>query len=388
MDARPDPTPAKPPERPAATGARAKTSVAGSGGPAPLPLVAVPARDEEQRLPALLTSLSRQSWSLASGVPLPVIVVLNNCTDASAAAARTLAATLPGIALDLVEVDLPPAEAHVGSARRLALDLAAARAAGADDVILTTDADAVPDRDWVEENLAAIARGADLVGGHLYADPDEEARLGPGFAVRAAAIADYERLCDRYAALVDPLEHDPWPRHRDHTGASLAVRAGLYRAVGGLPALGRREDLAFVDRVRAAGGTLVHPLAVRVMVSARLSGRAEGGMADCLKEWMRAEAEGAPILVRNPHSWRDHLLRRRAVRDLARLPADERAGPAIALGLRPEALPDGDFHDPGSAFVARHATEEPDMASTVPVSAAIAVMRDMIRQEEGRHRAA
>lgn len=290
-----------------------------------------------------------------------MIVVLNNCSDASHLVVRAAAADLPGIALDPVEIEWPPEKAHVGSARRLGLDRALARTRGPQGVLLTTDADAVPDPHWVEANLAAIARGADLVGGHLHGDPDEEARLGPGFAARASAIAAYESLCDRYAALVDPLAHDPWPRHHNHTGASLAVRAELYRAVGGMPALPRREDIAFVNRVRAAGGKLVHPLDVRVMVSARLSGRAEGGMADCLKEWMRAEAEGAPILVRDPRAWRAFLLRRRAGRDAD---AARREDPCVP------------------------ATDDLDLPQTTPVALATATLLEMIRAEEVKERAA
>lgn len=352
------------------------------------PAVAVPARNEEHRLPALLAALSRQSWIARAGRPLPVVVVLNNCTDGSRAVVERAAGTLPGLALEGVEIELAPAEAHVGSARRLALERALERCDGPNGILLTTDADAVPDVDWVAANLAAIARGADCVGGLLQGDPDEEARLGPGFAARAEAIATYAALCDRYAALVDPLAHDPWPRHHNHTGGSLAVRAQTYRAVGGLPALPRREDLAFVDRVCAAGGRLVHPLDVRVTVSARLSGRAEGGMADCLKDWVRAEAEGAPILVRDPHAWGGFVRRRRAIRGLVRLPAGERIALAAMLGLPAISYRDEDPEIHAAALVAAHAPEEVDPPATMPVAPATAILRDMIRREEGAHRAA
>ncbi len=67
-----------------------------------------------------------------------------------------------------------------------------------------------------------------------------------------------------------------------------------------MPALPFREDIAFVERVCRAGYRLRHPLDVRVSVSARLDGRAAGGMSDCLKSWLAAEVEQRPHFVENP----------------------------------------------------------------------------------------
>jgi cellulose synthase/poly-beta-1,6-N-acetylglucosamine synthase-like glycosyltransferase len=291
------------------------------------PVVAVPARDEEERLPRLLSALAAQSWIAQGKRPLAVVVVLNNCTDASRDVARAAAALLPAIVLHLVEVAFDVAQAHVGSARRLALQRAGALVpAGTDGVLLTTDADAEPDPDWVHANLVALHEGADIVGGHIIGDPREEALLGPLFQERALRHLHYARSADRLAALIDPLPHDPWPRHQDHTGASLAVRKSVHDAVGGLPALPFREDLAFVSRVRAADYRLRHDPRVRVKVSARTEGRAPDGMADCLRHWLVAAEQGLPHIVEAPDSVLQRALRRHALRNpAAAVPADLRA---------------------------------------------------------------
>src|SRR6185437_7354305 len=78
---------------------------------------------------------------------------------------------------------------------------------------------------------------------------------------------------------------------------SLAVRSEVYAAVGGMPALPVREDVAFVERVCQAGYPLRHPLDVQVSVSARLDGRSAGGMPECLKSGVAAEEDGLPHLV-------------------------------------------------------------------------------------------
>ena len=74
---------------------------------------------------------------------------------------------------------------------------------------------------------------------------------------------------------------------------------------------------AFVSKVRAAGYRLSHPLDVIVTVSARTQGRAKGGMADCLRTWIREEAEGTPVLFECPAAVEERLRRRKAIRDLA-----------------------------------------------------------------------
>jgi glycosyltransferase involved in cell wall biosynthesis len=236
------------------------------------PIVCVPARNEVERLPSLLRSLQEQTWLRARKRPLRMVLVLNNCDDSSRAVVERVARDLPRISLYLIEVRFFPEHAHVGSARRLAMNRAFSLAPRKS-VLLSTDADATPRRDWIEANLRAIASGADLVAGHIVGNKQEEASLGFRFVRRAARHSYYAKLVDRLASLVDPVTHDPWPRHSDHTGASLAVRSEVYAAVGGMPALPFREDIAFVANVCRAGYRLRHPLNVQVTVSARLDGR-------------------------------------------------------------------------------------------------------------------
>ena len=109
-------------------------------------IVAIPVRDEEDRIEACLDALLAQRD--LSGRPLPpdalgLVLLLNNCSDRTAAIARgRLAAS--GTPFALVDVALPPSQANAGFARRLALDLAALwleRTDRRDGVLLTSDAD-------------------------------------------------------------------------------------------------------------------------------------------------------------------------------------------------------------------------------------------------------
>jgi hypothetical protein len=338
------------------------------------PVVAIPARDEEALLPRLIAALGRQT--VLGHLPglLEVIIVLNNTTDRSLEAARAASASSPRLRVTLDDMTFPPDSAHVGSARRRAMNLAAdAQPSG---VILTTDADAVPTDTWIEANLNALGAGNDIVGGRIVGDPDEEALLGQGFLRRARLHSQYGDLRDELAAIIDPLDHDPWPRHHDHTGGSLAVRTSVYRQVGGMEAVPFREDLAFVSKVRAAGYLLSHPLEVTVAVSARTTGRAQGGMADCLSAWVRHEAEGTPVLFESPVAVEERLRRRRALRDIAG------ASPAAVRRTLRALQIDASVSCPNrqsiAALVERYSSDDPDAPATVPALAAISGLADRI----------
>lgn len=342
-----------------------------------LPVVAVPARSEAERLPALLAALSRQTWC-DRGRRLPVVLVLNNCTDRSAAVVEAQRSLLPRLDLTVVDVTLVGAAAHVGTARRMAMDHALHGRSATAVALLTTDADAQPEAGWIDANLAALDAGADLVGGRIIGDPVEEALLGPGFQRRVERHLLYAELCDRLAAIVDPLAFDPLPRHRDHTGASLAVRGEVYRALGGMPASPFREDVAFVRRARAAGYRLRHCPGVRVGVSARLDGRAPGGMADCLRSWIEAEAKGRPHLVESPDRVLSRLAMRRAIRDGDDLgPGAPLAATRVAeFGLSAA----GPW--PVAARVELWAPDDLDTPGDTPVEAAIAALESRLAEAD------
>jgi GT2 family glycosyltransferase len=275
-------------------------------------VVCVPARDEVRCLPRLLRSLAAQD-GLSAGTPLRVLIVANNCTDGTVAAVRAMEAAgeAPALAIRVIEAHLEPAEAHVGTARRMALDAGAAwlDADGhPDGILLTTDADARVPRTWLAANLRAL-EGAEIVGGRLVIDPEQE--TDPALADLHDRIERYWAAVRRIEDALDPPPHDPAPRHGDHTGASLALRAALYRSVGGLPALPRGEDNALVARVRRAGGRVRHCPAVSIAVSDRAAGRVEGGMAtEMLRRARVAEGQESYRLPPAQH-WLALIARRR-----------------------------------------------------------------------------
>lgn len=272
--------------------------------------VCVPARDEADRLPILLDALARQD---VDG-PIRVSILINNTVDDSVAAvARAQAAWGERLHLAVACHDIPPERAHAGTARRLAMDAGLARIDPDRGVLISTDADTRPPSDWISAMLRAIDAGLDIVGGRIVVDDAEPL---------AADMNAMQVKLDRYWACVraieddiDPCRWDPAPRHGDHTGASLAILAPLYRTAGGVPAIPAGEDRALVEAAVAAGGRLGHPMSVWTRVSARTIGRATGGMADHMQALSDRVARGESTFLPSFDQWRARAAWRRMRRD-------------------------------------------------------------------------
>ena len=78
------------------------------------PIVAIPVRNEAERLPALIEALERQTWISRTGEILPIIFVLNNCHDDSARVLGEVSARLPHLAPSVIDVHFPPDFARHG----------------------------------------------------------------------------------------------------------------------------------------------------------------------------------------------------------------------------------------------------------------------------------
>jgi glycosyltransferase involved in cell wall biosynthesis len=203
--------------------------------------VLVPVHDEEELLPGCLEALR------AAGA-CRVFVVLDACTDRSAAIARRYG----------VEV-LHIRARNVGVARHLGA--VEALRAGAR-WLASTDADSRVPPDWLSRQLRHARDGADVVAGTV-------------------SVTDWtgwpptlpERYAARYAAA------------RKHVhGANLALSAGAYQRTGGFPALRVGEDRAIVDRAVQLGLHVRWAADLPVRTSARRTSRVEDGFAGYLRE--------------------------------------------------------------------------------------------------------
>jgi glycosyltransferase involved in cell wall biosynthesis len=247
-------------------------------------VVALPAKDEAERIGACLLALASQTCR-----PHAVVVLANNCSDGTPALVSGMAPTLP-YRLDVECHDFPVQHANAGQARRLAMALSEQRVRP-DGILLTTDADAVAAPDWIERNCRAIASGADVVCGRVVLHPSEAAFIPDHLQADDALECRLIELLDRLADWLDPDPTDPLPRHTEAAGASLAVTPATFRRGGGIPALASGEDRAFVRALARIDARIRHDPSVVVSVSARTIGRAPGGMADTIRRRMQRQDE-------------------------------------------------------------------------------------------------
>lgn len=272
-------------------------------------VVCVPARNEAKRLPVLLEALARQTLSS----PVYIALCVNNSTDGTVEAAQAATAKVEGrLRLNLHICEFPPAHAHAGSARRAAMDLGADWFGDDNALLVSTDADCRPPADWLEANLAN-AGPMRIVGGRIELD-ELEADTWPLLFDLRSRFDDYWSKVREIEDGVDPVPWDPPPRHGDHTGASLALTAGLYRAAGGVPLIPSGEDRALVAAALAVGGELIHPQSVWTRTSARPVGRADGGMSEEMRRWLATGSDGVDPKVPAFHHWQSRALWRRAMR--------------------------------------------------------------------------
>lgn len=215
-------------------------------------VVAIPARNEAERLPAALDAVHAASGM--SPVPVLVVVAADACTDDTAAVAEAHGA--------LVVVSKA---GRVGAARGAAIAAALERL----DVdpariwIANTDADSAVPVDWLTVHLEFAERGVDLLRGAVRPDPRELA-------------ADHLR---RWLSL-----HPPTELHDHVHGANLGLTAAAYLAAGGFRDVPLQEDVELVRLVAASGRTTASTARAPVVTSARPVGRLEGGFATYLRE--------------------------------------------------------------------------------------------------------
>ncbi len=293
----------------------------------PTAVVAIPAKDEADRISACLLALARQTRT-----PDGVLLLLNNCSDLTEAIARNLSATLP-FALYIASHAFVRAEAHAGSARRMAMQLAA-DLADPNAVLLTTDADTIVADDWIEQNLRSLLGGADVACGRVEVDPIEAMLIPPSLRADDALECELTGLLDRVACVLDPDPADPWPRHTEAAGASIAVTMAAFRRTSGIPAIATGEDRAFVKALARMDARIRHDPAITVTVSGRMYGRAEGGMADTIRRRIRQQDEFADdALEPAGDAYRRADFRRRARLAWRMLRAGRSAPPDLAIDL-------------------------------------------------------
>lgn len=225
-------------------------------------VVAVPARNEEVRLPACVASLRAAADRLPEGIEVAIEVAADSCTDATVMAAIVASEGDPRVQVVIGRWG------RAGAARRAATEQGVARLANRDTAttwIANTDADSIVPPGWLTDQLAFATAGWEAVAG-IVGIPD-----------------DNRRLHARFHASYPVLRSDG--AHLHVHGANLGVRADAYTAVAGWPVTTPvGEDQLLWDALCAGGHRVLATTDLRVTTSNRLRARAPDGFASRLRE--------------------------------------------------------------------------------------------------------
>lgn len=253
-------------------------------------VICIPARDEARELPRLFAAL--EALAPATIVPVQVCLMLDGCTDASAALATAYRARSRHPVHIQEDADPTPS---AGRARGRAMAMGLAVAAGRGALLLTTDADSRPAPDWLVAMAAGLAK-ADVVAGRIVRSGEQPNLLQDRL----------ERYYDALLALRRRLDPVPWEAdvtHHHVGGANLGIGADAYRALGGFLPLTHGEDARLVDDAARAGLRVRRDAACVVRTSDRRQGRAPHGLAQALRHLDGAAATAIRVTHPADAAW-------------------------------------------------------------------------------------
>lgn len=224
--------------------------------------VVVPVNNEGHALRQCLDALDAAAFCVA--VPVAVIVVLDSCTDDSAA-------VLEGFRGGRVE-SIAVEATNVGVARAAGMAELLHRHGASGTWLATTDGDSIVPRHWFAAQVRHAAAGARVVAGTVTVED---------WGGRSSRLRDQARR-----------EYRAGP-HRHVHGANLSFAAAAYRAAGGFDPVTSDEDVRLVDAFRANGESITWATDLAVVTSARRHARAPRGFASYLSALEDALQVGA-----------------------------------------------------------------------------------------------
>lgn len=256
--------------------------------------VIIPAKNEVENMEHTLQSLLLQKDDVGQFFKknkFEVFVLAHNCTDQTFAVCSDFFKKHPSLNGFVFSLNSELANT-VGAARRLLMNMACERLHSPEDFIVSTDADTIPEEQWLYQISRFRKSKIDLVCGQIETYHEE----------LSGQALHYQLLKEEYITLKSRLEdaifhqnHDPWPKHGYHWGPNLSVKKKVYQAIGGMKPLHFLEDVDFYQRSIAAGFLAKHSLRIKVFTSARTDSRCSEGFGAELQVWKNND--GIPYRV-------------------------------------------------------------------------------------------
>ncbi len=259
--------------------------------------VIVPVKNEEENLIHTLNALNFQKNENGYGLSkdlYEVLLLTNNCTDGSYNLALEYQKQYADFNLHVADIELAKNVAHIGTVRRMLMDEAYNRFIrnnNAKGIIASTDGDSEVDEAWINNIILAMEKGIDVVGGRILSkNTPNSSRL------YHLQNVTYRYYMSKLESVINPCAHDPWPRHFQCYGPSIAVTCDTYNRAGRLPVLPFLEDEEFRKALYRIDAKVRMCPKVKVYTSARLVGKVDFGFSVQLQVWADMKTNNRQIV--------------------------------------------------------------------------------------------
>ena len=282
--------------------------------------IVIPVKNEEEYVYESLGAFAHQqdiSGDLLNVNLFEILILVNNCSDKSAALIREFQNENPKLNIFLEEISLPANQANIGFVRKNLFQIAYDRLLkNGGGVILTTDADTIVSENWIAQNYLEINNGADAVGGRILLSPSEIENLDKSAYTHHLKDEKYQLLIAELETIILRNIDDPLPRHHQHFNGSFAITAECFSKSGGVPDVTHLEDIALYERLNLIDAKVRHSNNVVVYTSSRCIGRSEIGLSHQLNLWKNMGTDGSKYYVESTESIIEKFTVKRKLIDL------------------------------------------------------------------------
>lgn len=247
-------------------------------------VVIIPAKNESQTIEKTLRSLNHQIDGDKAPFPkksFEILVLAHNCSDDTFAKCDMYFKKNPLVHGHVLLLNSDIANT-VGSARRVLMNIAFYRLSFVNGLIISTDADTVPDKKWLHNLEGYLEKEVSLICGLIVSNGRN---LNQQALKYLRAKDEYLMLRSRLESTLLPNTHDPWPKHSYNWGPNLAIKKYVYGAIGGIKPLHFLEDVDMYNRVVGRGYIARHCMNSKVVTSTRIDSRCHEGFGAELRDW-------------------------------------------------------------------------------------------------------
>ncbi len=247
-------------------------------------IVTIPAKNEAEEIHHTLHAILNQkdlNGNLFDKSLYEILILCHNCSDNTKQEVEMISDKFPTLQLHVLALNSEVAN-NVGSARRVLMNIASQRLNGNNKLLITTDADTIPESDWLANLDTYIETEYDLICGLINVNRDNLQKQPEEFL---KGKDDYLLLKAKLESHVLHNKDNSWPRHCYNWGPNLAIKKGVYDAIGGIKPLHFLEDVDMFNTVFGNGYKIRHSNNVVVTTSTRLDPRCDEGFGAELRVW-------------------------------------------------------------------------------------------------------